>query len=400
MSVYEQFGVQPIINACGTVTRLGGAPMPPAVLEAFVSAASEWVTLEHMQAAASRRIAEVTGTEAGLVTSGSAASLTLGAAAILAGHSLRRIEMLPHCDDFPHELIIAREQRSGYDHAIRASGARLVEVGFNEIVSNAGVRRTEAWEYEAVITDQTAGIVYGFAADSCPRLEELVDVAHRHNLPVLVDAAGEVPPRCNLTDIPALGADLVGFSGGKGIRGPQSTGILCGRRDLISSAALQMLDMDDHFELWDPPAELIDRTRLAGIPRHGIGRALKVSKEEIVALLTALDLFVSGAYDADNERFRTLLLTISESLANCAATTNIIDATSSDRWPTLEVKIDEARLGRSTFEACRRLRNGTPSVYVGHGKLAMGILVVNPVCLNEESARILAQSLRAELSAP
>ena len=201
MSVYDQFGVKPIINACGTVTRLGGAPMPQAVLDAFVSAASEWVTLEQMQATASRRIAEITGTEAGLVTSGSAASLTLGAAAILAGHDLRRIEMLPHCDDFPHELIIAREQRSGYDHAVRASGARLVEVGFNEIVSNAGVRRTEVWEYEAAITDQTAGIVYGFSADSCPQLEDVVGLAHRHNLPVLVDAAGEVPPRANLRDI-------------------------------------------------------------------------------------------------------------------------------------------------------------------------------------------------------
>src|SRR4029450_1504021 len=122
-------------------------------------------------------------------------------------------------------------------------------------------------------------------------LNEVVAVAHRHGLPVLVDAAGGLPPRAHLRTLPATGADLIAFSGGKAIRGPQATGILCGRRDLVGSAALQMLDMDDHFELWDPPPELIDRGRFRGLPRHGIGRALKVSKEQVVALLTALRLF-------------------------------------------------------------------------------------------------------------
>uniref|UniRef100_UPI0026393779 aminotransferase class V-fold PLP-dependent enzyme n=1 Tax=uncultured Gimesia sp. TaxID=1678688 RepID=UPI0026393779 len=258
MSIYQKFGVEPIINACGSVTRLGGAPMPSEVLESFREAAAEWVPLEQLQAAASRKIAEHTGTEAGLVTSGAAGALTLGAAAILAGHSLKRMEQLPHCDGFPDEFIIAREQRSGYDHAVRAAGARLVEVGFNEIISNAGVRRTESWEYEAAITENTAGIVYVHSADSQPDLTEVVEVAREHGLPVLVDAAGEVPPRANLKAIAAMGADLVSFSGGKAIRGPQSTGILCGKRELISSAALQMLDMDDHGQLWEPPADFID----------------------------------------------------------------------------------------------------------------------------------------------
>src|SRR5207247_3523684 len=110
--------------------------------------------------------------------------------------------------------------------------------------------------------------------------------AHARGLPVLVDAAGELPPRSNLRSIVATGADLVAFSGGKAIRGPQATGILCGRRDLVGSAALQMLDLDDHFELWDPPANLIDKTKLPGMPRHGLGRGFKVSKEQIAALLT------------------------------------------------------------------------------------------------------------------
>lgn len=397
MSIYEQLGVRPIINACGTVTRLGGAPMTPEVLAAFEAAAQEWVSIEELQGAASRKIAEITGTDAGLVTSGSAGSLTLGAAAILTGHDLGRMEKLPHCDGFPNELIIAREQRSGYDHAIRASGARLVEVGFNEIVSNAGVRRTEAWEYEAAITENTAGIVYGIAADSHPPFEEVVAVARRHALPVLVDAAGEVPPRSNLKDIAARGADLVGFSGGKAIRGPQSTGILCGRRELISAAAVQMLDMDDHFDLWDPPASLIDKSLLNGHPRHGIGRALKVSKEEIVALLTALDLFASGAYDKELPRYRARLESIVKELTDTSATCCIIDPADGERWPQLEITLDEST-GESAFEICRALRAGSPPIYVGHGKLQTGILGVNPMCVNDDQARIIGQRIREEIS--
>ncbi len=400
MSIYRELGVEPIINASGTVTRLGGAPMPDAVLDAFRRAAHEWVPLEQLQAAASRRIAALTGTEAGLVTSGSAAALTLGSAAMLTGHDLNRMEQLPQCDGFPNEFLIARDQRSGYDHAIRASGADLVEIGFNEIVSNAGVRCPEAWEYEAAISSQTAGIVFVYRSDARPALAEVVKLAHRHELPVLVDAAGELPPRENLRAIPATGADLVAFSGGKAIRGPQSTGILCGRRDLVSAAALQMLDMDDHFALWDPPEDLIQRAQLPGLPRHGVGRGLKVSKEEIVALLTALDLFASGAYDADLPRLRIYLETIVQAIAGTPCSARILEPPSSDRWPILEISVNEADLGKSAFDVCGNLRKGNPPVYVGHSKLSQGKLVINPLCLDQKSTDRLALRLKEVLSSP
>lgn len=397
MTSYRDLDLEPIINACGTVTRLGGAPMPSQVVDAFATAAQQWVPLEQLQATASRKIAEATGTQAGLVTAGSAAALTLGTAAILTGHHLSRMEQLPQTDGFPNEIIIARDQRSGYDHAIRAAGARLVEVGFNEIVSNAGVRLTEVWEYEAAINSQTAGIAYILSEGASPSLEEVVALAHRHDLPVLVDAAGELPPRENLQHIPATGADLVAFSGGKAIRGPQSTGILCGTRELISAAALQMLDMDDHWELWDPPIDLIDRSQLPGLPRHGIGRALKVSKEEIIALLTALELFASGAYDSDVPRLRSYLETIVAELQNTAATCRMIEPSAPDRWPILEIQLDTDRLGRDAFEICRSLRAGSPSIYVSHGKLRDGVLVVNPLCLTNDDVPRLSARLSAEL---
>lgn len=399
MGVYEELGVKVIINAAGSVTRLGGAPIPEPVLKAFREAAGASVAMDQLQAAASTRIAEATATEAGLVTAGAAAGLTLGAAAILTRYDLGRMERLPHCEGFPNEFVVAREQRSGYDHAVRAAGAKLVEVGFNEIVAGAGVRRTEVWEYEAAFGPNTAGVLYVFAPDSEPALEEVVACAHRHHLPVLVDAAGELPPRANLKAIPGSGADLVSFSGGKAVRSIQSTGILCGKRALLASAALQMLDMDDYFESWDAPSELFDKEKLPGIPRHGIGRGMKVSKEEIVALVTALDLFTSGAYDAENAELRSKLEQIAEQIDGMPACCTILESDDGERWPLLQVELDEARTQRSAREISRRLRAGDPPIYVGQNQLAEGALTINPLLLIEEQHLEIARRLRLELSA-
>ena len=398
MSIYEQWGLEPIINASGAVTRLGGAPMPAEVVEAFVAAASACVPLDRLQAAASRLIAEVTGADAGLVTSGASAALMLGTASILAGYDPGRMERLPQCDGFPREFVVAREHRNGYDHAVRAVGAQLIEVGFHEIAAGAGVRRAEAWEYAAAFGPSTAGVFYVLGPDSRPPLADVVARAHTCGLSVLVDAAGELPPRSNLRDILATGADLVAFSGGKAIRGPQATGLLCGRRDLIGSAALQMLDLDDHDELWDPPPSLIDRSRLSGIPRHGIGRALKVSKEQIAALLTALRLFASGAYDSELPAHRRRLDRIADALVGLPITCLVKAPADGQSPPILEITLTEKALGRTAQEVCRALRQGHPPVQVGHGLLHEATLVIHPLHLDDRDATVLARRLRDELS--
>ncbi len=397
MSLYVDWGLRPIINASGAVTRLGGAPMPPAVLDAFCAAAQECAPLDVLQGLASREIATHTGAEAGCITSGAAAGLLLGTAAILTGNDLGRMERLPNCTGFPDEFVIAREHRNGYDHAVRAAGARLVEVGFHEPISGAGVRRVEAWEYAAACGPQTAGIFYVYQASSHPPLREVVAVAHEKGLPVLVDAAGQLPPRSNLRDILETGADLVCFSGGKAIRGPQATGLLCGRRDLVSAAAMQMLDMDDYFELWDPPLELIDKTQFRGLPRHGIGRSLKVSKEQIMAVLTALRLFASGAYDAELVFHERRLQQIATRLAGLPVGCRLVKSADSQSLPTLEITLDEVALGRSAFDICRSLRNGNPSVYVGHWGLEHCQLIVNPLHISDKNAVLLATRLVEEL---
>jgi L-seryl-tRNA(Ser) seleniumtransferase len=398
MSVWREWGLEPVINAAGALTRLGGAPMPAAVLEAHTLGARDCVPLDQVQGLASRVLAEATGAEAGLVASGAAAALSLGAAAILTGYDLKRIEQLPNTQDFPNEFVVAREQRTGYDHAVRAAGARLVEVGFNEVAAGAGVRRAEAWEYEAAFGPRTAGVLYVYHSQSRPALEDVVAVAHARCLPVLVDAAGELPPRANLRRLPASGADLVAFSGGKALRGPQGTGVLCGRRDLVGPAALQMLDMDDHFELWDPPAELIDRGRLRGLPRHGIGRGFKVSKEQVLALLTALRLYCAGTYDAEPAAKRGLLERLAGRLEGLPVRCRLEVPADAESLPVLEVAVDEAALGHTAVDVCRRLRRGTPPVQVGHGLLYAGRLVINPLHLDEPATDILASRLREELT--
>lgn len=394
MSIFAQWGVEPIINVSGSVTRLGGAPMPREVLDAFCAAAADAIPLDELQGAASRVIAEATGAEAGIVTSGAAAGLMLGAAAIMAGYDLGRMEKLPHTEDFPHQFVVAREHRNGYDHAVRAAGARFVEVGFQEIVAGAGVRRAEAWEYEAAFGPKTAGVLYVYDVNAAPPLAEVVKRAHVCSLPVLVDAAGELPPRSNLRSISAAGADLVVYSGGKAIRGPQATGILCGRRDLIGSALLQMLDMDDHFDLWDPPAHLIDKSKLAGMPRHGIGRALKVSKEQIAALLTAMKLFTSGVYDRELANMSRWLQQIANGLAKVPVRCQLLPS-DGQSYPLLEITLAG---GQSAFAVCRALRHGKPSVQVGHLKLQHGTLVINPLHLNDERTAALTRRLLEELT--
>ncbi|MES2793638.1 MAG: aminotransferase class V-fold PLP-dependent enzyme [Planctomycetota bacterium] len=400
MSLYADWGLTPIINASGAVTRLGGAPMPPAVVDAFRAAAQECVPLDTLQGLASREIALHTGAEAGCITSGAAAALLLGTAAILTGDNLGRMERLPDCTGFPNEFVVAREHRNGYDHAVRAAGARFVDVGFHEPIAGAGVRRVEAWEYADACGPQTAGIFYVQQAGSQPLLEEVVAVARQKGLPVLVDAAGQLPPRSNLRDILTTGADLVCFSGGKAIRGPQATGLLCGRRDLIAAAAVQMLDMDDYFSLWNPPPELIDKSKFRGLPRHGIGRALKVSKEQIMAVLTALRLFASGAYDAELAQQHCWLEQIAATLAGHPVQCRLVRPADPHSLPSLEITVDETRLGRTAFEVCRSLRNGTPGVYVGHWGLEQHQLIVNPLHLNDSDAEILAQRLADELRLP
>jgi len=400
MSIYDRFGVRTRINAAGLLTRLGGSLMPAEVLDAMTEAAGSFVDMAELQAAASAVIARHTGAEAGLVTAGAAAALTLGTAACLAGLDPARMDRLPETDDIPNEILMCRTHRTGYDHAIRAAGARIREVGFNDRATGAGVRDVEAWELETAITPRTVAIAYAASPGSQPPLSEVVAVGRRHALPVLVDAAAQLPPLDNLRRFTAEGAGLVAFSGGKAIRGPQGTGILCGRRDLVAAAALQQLDMDFRPETWRPPEDYLLRAALRGIPHHGIGRGFKVSKEEIVGLLVALERFVTLDHAAEQTRQEALLAAIRERLAGAPhIQARLLSAAETGRDPLLELRVDETGLGRSAFALALTLQQGDPPLHLGERRAPEGILIINPVGLREGEAAIVAARLRAVLTA-
>ena len=198
------------------------------------------------------------GAEAGYVASGAAACLLLATAACVAGLEPSRMARLPDTRGLKNEVVMVRSQRNFYDHAVRTVGVQIVEVGLPDRFAGAGVRDAEAWEIADAITERTAAVYYVADAFARPPLRDVVRVAHAANVPVIVDAAAQLPPQSNLRHFIGEGADLVAYSGGKAIGGPQASGFLCGKRDLIMSAALQHLDLDIFWEQWDPPSNLID----------------------------------------------------------------------------------------------------------------------------------------------
>lgn len=397
MGIYDELGVRTIINVAGSSTRVGGALMPDEVVQAMSEAASASVNMVELQAVASRQIAQATGAEAGYVTSGAAAGLTLGTAAILAGMNPGIMDRLPDTTGIPNEIIISREHRNGYDHSIRVAGAKLIDVGMNEQVAGAGVRRTEVWEYEAAITDDTVGIAYAATPTSQPPLDQVIAMAHEHGLPVLVDAAAQLPPISNLRRFIELGADLVAFSGGKALRGPQSAGILCGKRELIASVALQHLDMDEYFDIWDPPEDLIPKSAIKGIPRHGVGRGFKVSKENIVGLLTALRLFSQGAYAHEAETQRGFLEYIADGVSGLPVEPRVM-VPDGEGYPLLHLVVDSNAIGKNGFELSALLKNSDPGVFVNEGLLHQDTLVIHPINLDQHRTESLVKILRIVLN--
>lgn len=291
MDVYNELGVRTIINAKGPATRLSGGPMASEVVAAMAEASQACVDIAVLQARASEIIASHTGAEAGLVTSGAAAGLMLGTAACVTGLDIAKMARLPDLMGMKNEVVMVRSQRNLYDHAVRAAGVNIVEVGLPDRYAGAGVRDAEPWEIEAAIGGRTAAVFYVAAPAARPTLDAVVKTAHGLGVPVLVDAAAQLPPVTNLRRFVDEGADLVAFSGGKALGGPQGSGMLAGRHELIMSAALQMLDFDIAWEQWAPPAGLIEKGLLKGVPQHGIGRACKIGKETIVGFLVALRLF-------------------------------------------------------------------------------------------------------------
>jgi L-seryl-tRNA(Ser) seleniumtransferase len=370
--MYERLGVRPIINARGTHTRLGGSLMAPEVLEAMRAAAGAYVVLDELQDRASEVIVRATGAEAGMVTGGAAAGLLAATAACITGDDPARIEQLPDTRGMANEALMHRAHRNGYDHSVRAAGALIVEAGYGH--------RTIAHQFERAINERTALVVYvvsPWVSRGALSLATTCEIAHRHDVPVLVDAAATLPPAGNLTRFIGDGADLVVFSGGKGLGGPQSSGILAGRADLIRAA------------------------RLNSSPYHSVGRTGKAAKEDIVGLIVALERYLRRDHAADHARWLSQAEYMRERLSDLPGVTAACRYDGREHiTPRVEL-VFGPESGIDAHELVLALEAGDPRVFLfepdGPSALPNSV-VINTQTMQDGEEEIVAEVVRCAVS--
>jgi D-glucosaminate-6-phosphate ammonia-lyase len=328
-AIYQRLGVRPIINAVGTLTTLSGTLMPPEVKRAMEEASRSFVRIHELQEKAGRRLAELTGAEAAFVTAGASAALCLATCAVTAGKDRARINQLPDLTGMKSEIVIQKAHRNSYDHAFRMVGVKLVDV-------------TTAEDVHQAINDKTAALVMVLSHNSLGHkieLDKMISLAHAAKLPLILDAAAEIPPAGNLRKFVGMGADLVAFSGGKNLRGPQCSGILMGRKDLIEAAYVN------------------------SAPNNHFARIAKIGKEEIVGLLVAVELALQRDDEKQRRDWTTMLNRVAERLKKVPTVhTEFIPNLDYSHSPRLSVQWDEAQLQVTLEQMVQRLREGTPSI--------------------------------------
>ena len=333
--IYRKLGVRPLINAAGTYTILSGSLMPERARRAMEEASHSFVRLQDLQKAVGERIAKLLGAESAMVTSGAAGAILLATAACVTGTDLEMIRRLPNLDGMKSEVIVPREHRNGFDHAARTVGVKLVEV---ETVD----------DLHRAIGPQTAMLYFTniFEPKGQIKRAEFIAAGKQAGIPVFNDAAAELPPASNLTSIIREGFDLVAFSGGKGMRGPQSTGLLLGRKDLIQAALLNNNPNED-----------------------AIGRPCKVGKEEMLGLLAALEEYLRRDHEADMRLWRGFMESIARDLRGISTVTAevYVPGPGEHPIPYLRVRWDENRLNLKYADCAQQLRDGDPSIEVNAG---------------------------------
>ena len=360
---FRQLGVRPFINAAGNYTAMTASQMPPEVIEAIMHAARHYVMLDELHDRVGARIAMLLRCEGAMVTSGAASALTLGTAAVLTGVDPRKVVDLPNLAGMKSEVIIQKSHRFGYDHAVRNCGVRLVEVETRE-------------EMERAINPQTAMMLFYNNNNTEGRIrdEEFVQTGKKHGVPTLNDAAADVPPVDNLWKYTKMGFDLVAFSGGKGLRGPQSAGLLLGRKDLIAAARLNA-----------PPNG------------NSVGRGMKVNKEEMVGMLAALELYLAKDHAAEQREFEARAEAIRSGVAAVPGIkAEIFVPEVANHVPHVRISWDGAAKGMTAADAVNKLRAGEPSI----GTRSEGDAVVIGVwMMRPGEEKVVARRLREVLTA-
>jgi L-seryl-tRNA(Ser) seleniumtransferase len=357
---FRELGVRPFINAAGTYTAMTASLMPPEVMEAIQYASKQYVMLDELHDRVGQRIATLVRAEAAMVTAGAASALTLGTAAVLTGTDRQKIVDLPDLAGMKSEVIVQKAHRFGYEHAVRNCGVRLVEVETRE-------------ELEQAIGERTAMMLFynNNNREGKIRDEEFARLGRKHAVPTFNDAAADVPPVENFWKYTAMGFDLVAFSGGKGIRGPQSAGLLLGRKGLIEAARLNA-----------PPNG------------NAVGRGMKVNKEEMLGMLVALELFLEKDHARESRELERRAEAIRSGVAAVPGVrSEVFVPEIANHVPHVRVSWDSADEAAATA-AVKAMRDGEPSVGIrSEGKdLVIGVWMMRP---GEE--KVVARRLRQVL---
>lgn len=358
--IYARLGVRKRINAKGVFTYLTGSLLAPEVMQAMKDASHHFVYLVELQQKAGVKIAQLLGVEAAMVTSGAAGAILLGTAACLTGNDSQRIAQLPDVTGMKSEVIIQKTHRNPFDHAIRNTGVRLVEVETPE-------------ELDGAISEKTAMMYFLNAAQNTGKigLEKWVKIGKECGIPTFNDAAADVPPVAHLSDYNKMGFDLVAFSGGKGLRGPQCAGLMLGRKDLIDAAILNNNPYEDT-----------------------IGRPSKVGKEEIVGMFAAVERYLRIDHEAEWKDWEQMVQAMENILTSVPGVqTGRFVPEVANHVPHLYLKWDESELGITKAECAMQLREGEPSIEVLEDEYPQG-MSVTPFMMKPDEELIVARRIK------
>jgi D-glucosaminate-6-phosphate ammonia-lyase len=362
--IYGQLGVRPVINATGGHrTLLGGSTLSPMVRQAMEDANRYYVDMEELLDKSGQIVAGLLGAEAAYITSGCCAALALGTAACMAGSDPQRVGRLPDVSGMRHEVLIQKGQRYKYDRCVTSAGARLVEVG--------DASGTSPDQIEAAIGERTVAILYR-APDGDPgvvSLDQVVRIGKQHRIPVIVDAAGQVYPVARLKQYTSMGADLVGY-GAKYFGAPNSTGVLCGRKDLVQAAALNGFI---GFE---------------ASPHRTFGRPMKLDRQEIVAVVVALREWMAMDHQARFKGYARRVRLLQDELGSIPYVDLVPDG---DPVTGLRIVLDKEALGRTAAQVAEALHDGDPSIWV---RSHQGAIVVSAVTLMDGDEMVIADRLK------
>ncbi|HEX3820667.1 MAG TPA: aminotransferase class V-fold PLP-dependent enzyme [Candidatus Sulfotelmatobacter sp.] len=358
---YDELGVTTVINCQGTMTMLGGSLLRPELEAVMAMAGRHFASIPELEVAAGKRIAEMLKLPDGytaLVTSGAAAAIQSGLAGILTGDNETLIRQLPDLTGMKSEVIIQKSHRNPFDHQLRAIGIKLIEIETRD-------------ELRQAVNDRTAMMHFSNFANATGQIkvDEWLQLARQYNLPCMIDAAADTPPVSHLWDYANMGYDLITFSGGKAIRGPQCAGLLIGREKLVANALLNNSPYEDT-----------------------IGRSQKVGKEEIIGMVKALELFLKEDHDALAREWQDRLEKISHELTKIpGVSTSFFVPDIANHVPHMQITWD-SRISMEPRQASKMLRNSKPSIAIGGGEGKPGLSMCS-FMLQPGEDKIVAQQL-------